>query len=186
MTSSSQGNFADHYFLFFDEPTSHEVHRAEGFEEPILTLRYHGLFSRCTTVATLGFGALSHDQGSDFVEVVLAADHAPETTELLLIRTLFAILHHHIPLREGISVRGLSKIGEDYVATTGKEAFYFTEPFLFPPDFRRPCEHTRVLLAVPISSAEHDLLEARGAEAFESLLAKKEVDPFDILRPSAC
>jgi hypothetical protein len=116
----------------------------------------------------------------------MVVDDVPQPAEHLLVQTLFAVASNQIPLREGISVGGLAAINRPIVEDTRKAAFYFTEPVPFPPEFRRPDAASRLLLAMPISPAEHKYVKARGGAAFEARLEATGTDPFSIRRPSVC
>lgn len=176
----------DHYTRFLRAPIGREIYRADGFDQSIQTLRFDRVFHGCVTIATIGFGRLVAAYSSDFVEVVMAVDDVPRPAEHLLVQTLFAAATNQIPLREGISVGGQAAVNTPFVEATGKAAFYFTEPVPFPPEFRRPDVGSRLLLAMPISQAEHEHVKARGGGSLEERLEASGADPISIGRPSVC
>lgn len=186
MSQTSAELLFDHYRRFLGPPAARAVYRAADFDTSIQVLRFDGVFERCTTLATLGVGRLAARSSSDFVEVLLVVDDAPEDSEHLLVHTLFAMVQTELPIRVGMSVggpAGVPKLSEPSVLKSG---FYFAEPFPLPAAFRSPDAQSRIILAVPITAAEHRLVKQYGGPAFEGLLEANEVDPFEIGRPSAC
>ena len=176
----------DHYVHFLGKPVARKVYRAEGFDKSVQVLQFANVFSGCTTFATLGVGRLLAAYSADFVEVVMVVDESEQEAERLLVDTLFAMLQRQLPIREGISVGGPAGVPGSASKDTLKVAFYFTEPVPFPPAFRAPNLESRVVLALPITAAEHEFVKAYGGAAFEERLEAKGIDPFEIRRTSAC
>lgn len=186
MTSSQAERVYDHYARFLGKPVARNVYRAAGIAGSIQVLQFDGVFSGCTTMATLGIGRMTAAYTGDFVEVVMVVDDVAEDAERCLINTLFGVVEHGFPISEGTSVGGPVGMQEAAIADTGKVAFYFAEPMPFPSEFRAPDPEITIVLAIPIAAAEHEFVKRYGGEAFEERLEANNVDPFRIRRPSVC
>lgn len=176
----------DHYVRFLGKPIAREVYGAVGFDKSVQVLKFANVFPGCTTFATLGVGRLVTAYSGEFIEVVMVVDDVAQEAERLLVDTLFAIVQHRFPIREGISVGGPAGVPGSAVEGTLKVAFYFTEPVPFPPAFRSLDSGSRIVLALPITATEHAFVKAYGGAAFEERLEAKGVDPFEIRRSSVC
>jgi hypothetical protein len=77
---------------------------------------------------------------------------------------------------------------KEYISEATVPHLYFTEPSIWPaglPNLDCGTKTVRWLMAVPISDAERQLLQARGDAALEMALAEKQVDIFNLRRESA-
>jgi len=161
------------------------MYTAAGIDTAIQALRFTGVFPGCVASATIGLARPERGGVGELHEVVVVSDHLADTVEALTVRSLFAAAIHDIPLAIGTSLGGLGRIAPEFVATTGKAAIYLTQPFPFPSAFEHGPESVHILLAVPISQAEHELVCARGGDALEQLFEQEGVDPFELLRSCA-
>lgn len=185
-TSDIAGALVDHYTRFLGAPAARQVYRAEGLGTSLQVLCFRNVFPGCVTYATIGFGRFTAAYSPEYIEVLLVADHAAVAAERFLAQTLFAVASQQIPLAAGVSVGGVGPLGEEFELTTGKSAFYFTEPTSLPDEFCDVRPHVSVLMAIPVWPAEHQFIGANGGDAFESILERHEVDPFDVRRPPVC
>lgn len=175
----------EHYQRFFGPPSGRRVFEPLGGGATIQVLEFANVFAGCAAFTTLGFGRYSAARGNPHMEVFAAVSegglHFPE----LLAKALFAVHAASIALTAGISVGGLSDLVPAFTKVTAKSAFYFCRPFLLPPAFHVPSEDTSILMVVPISGAEHEHVKQYGGDSLEGILAAREVDPFDVTRPSS-
>lgn len=179
------GQMFDHYSRFLRAPSGRETYAAVGAATTIQALRFKGVFPGCVVTGTIGLARPERGGLARQHEVVVASDLVADTVEALTMRSLFAAAARDIPLAVGTSLGGLGVIAPDFIAQTGKAAIYLTQPFPFPPAFEHGPESVHILLAVPISQAEHELACSRGGEALEQLFEQEGVDPFTLLRDCA-
>lgn len=176
----------DHYVQFLGEPVANDIYHAHGFASSIQLLKFKGVFSECTTFATLGFGRHHFAYSGKFVEIVMVVDKFEQEAKKFLIDTLFVLLQKKIPIQEGISIGGTKGVPNMEDKTSIKKALYFAEPIPFPLAFRFFNSEARVLLVLPITSSEHEFVKSSGASAFETYLELSGLDPFIIDRISVC
>lgn len=175
----------DHYETHLRQHDGHQLYGGAGFDHGIQMLRYNGMAQGCIASVSLGFGRLVSKGDIGVFEVIVVADAEHAAVEHLLVKTLFAIAEHSIPIEEGISIGGLHRVAPEFVKKTGKSAFYFTYPTFLPDQFGTIGDNARILWAFPISASEHEYAKAHGDAAFEDLLEEREVDPMEIMRSSA-
>jgi antitoxin YqcF len=176
--------FFDHYTKYLGNPVLNTTYKAEGFDNSIQVLQFEKVFRGCTTLATIGFNRLKINHKKDFIEIVIVVDDHIKEAEKFLIDILFSSLSHNYFIEEFISIG--SSLGFPETATNNikKTGLYFTEPMPFPEGFRRINSSSRLIIAIPITSAEHEYIKQHGGLSFETVLEKKCTDPFDVNRKS--
>lgn len=180
--------FYDHFSRFIGAPKARQVFRQSEEAPSIQILRYEKVFPGCAVSNSLGLSRYEEVIG-EVAEVTLVTDAAIEASERILANALFFIVQNRIQMDRGMSIAGVPKIDPGFAKEFDKEALYFTIPYAFPMGYEKvklPAPGTEgfVYSAMFVSRAEHDFVMAHGADAFEDLLEKKGVDPFDIKRAS--
>ena len=186
MTLSIGEVIFDHYAHFLGKPVSSKSYQAKGFDKSVQLLQFLDVFSGCITLSTLGVGRILSSYSKNFIEIVMVVDGFEQEAESLLMKTLFEIFQRQLPIKEGISIGGLRGMPISADDNTIKKAFYFTEPMPFPSEFRFFDSGSRVVLALPITAAEHEFIKTYGGAAFEELLESSALDPFCVARSSVC
>ena len=177
----------DHYVRLFSSPKYRKVFSPSDNVPSIQVLLFDNVFPRCETFCTLGYGRFSLKTIGVFQEVILSIDGNSDGVPELLSKCLYAMANLDVPLERGISVGGLHKYSPAFVERTGKPALFFILPFLLPEKFEHPhnvdCQ-AEMIMAVPISEAEHQYLKCKGSDELEDRLIENEVDPFNVMRSS--
>ncbi len=87
-----------------------------------------------------------------------------------------------------MTIGGIQNIQPSFANTFGKTALYITNPSSVPQALSRvSCGSAtgRVYMGVFISELEHAFFVKHGAVKFEELLERKEVDVYELRRPSS-
>lgn len=74
-----------------------------------------------------------------------------------------------------------------YKCSSTMEHLFFVSPFLWEDEFKTlelDSKTVAWLMAIPISEAEYQIVESKGSDHLEDLFEEKQIDIFDINRPS--
>lgn len=182
-------SFFDHYERLFRKPKTAAMFQSHPGAPRIQVLGFHCVYGGGARVfCTLGLTHYSEAVGAP-VELMLAVDEAFEDAQKALANACFHAATHRIRIGVGSAIGGLQNVTPHLAARWGKSALYVTAPYNLPDGAKDvPCgaEAGTLLMAVLISPAEHQFLQANGPAAFEAMLERAEVDPIHLARPSAC
>jgi len=152
----------------------------------IQILTFDGIFSGCRAFCSLGL-SLYEEAVANLAEVILLANSGWEYIPFVLANALFYMIENRMVLHRGTAIGGIGNISPEFARRFGKQAIYFAQPFGFPKGFGElVCNSKlgRVYLACLISLSEYRYLQDKGTDQFEEMLERREVDVFDIERPS--
>lgn len=141
-----------------------------------------------TTYSTIGLSEYSIDliDGKDReirVELISVCESKVEEFPNIIASCAMRIIKDNYSCSPGtVNVDAIS----DYYSDLEMKHIYFTVPYLWNElqEIELDGHIVNWLLAVPISDKELEYLDENGAEAFEELLEKHEIDIFDIYRKS--
>lgn len=147
----------------------------------------NGLYSDITPYATIGLSDYSIGYDVDNkplrVEIVGACDQSFDYLPNILATCAFNIINSKFRISHGCMFKNVVGM---YDQDSEMSHVLFVSPFLWEQfqtiDF--PDKKVTWLLAVPISTKEYLYVEKEGSEALEDLFEEKEVDIFDLKRPS--
>jgi hypothetical protein len=186
MNSKWSDCYFEHFQKFFGQPVDGKTFKGFPDLPAIEVFAYDGVFRGCRVFCTNGLSDYRKAL-HQIAEVYLSADNAWETIPFLLCNTLFYIINQKMEFGWGISINGIEEINPEFAQKYKKAALYFTLPGGLPNGFEKvKCgnEEGKIYVAMFISQQEHDFFIERGAEAFEDLLKKNNVDPYELSRAS--
>jgi hypothetical protein len=142
-----------------------------------------------TAYSTIGLSdtPMLKADGSEFptrLELAGACATKDEFFPNVLASAAFSIIRTQRLVYPGIVLAGFVR---EYSKSSSVPHLFVTAPFLWEDSLRTlQCDTKQVswLLAVPISDAERDFLEEHGDDALENVFEKKQIDIFDLYRPS--
>lgn len=185
-------NWGECYYDHFEKHLGKPVDRIRFFQNErssrpwMQIISYDNIFEGCRAFCSLGLSNYGSQIGK-IAEIFMPVDEAWEDTPSILAAVLSHLIQRRLHIGRGTTVN-FSNVFPDFVAQFGKTTIYFAEPFGTPEDFERvKCgsDIGEVFLASYISEAEYRFLKEYGAEKFEALLEEKQVDVFNIKRPSS-
>jgi len=147
----------------------------------IQLLGYDGVFEGCLVFATLGLSKCSDAVGR-VCELICAADSDWDECAEVLMNAVFCAVTDGIRLGCGSVISGIESISEEFAASHGKSAVYFTGNCLLPEGFSDAggCE---MLTAFFVSGSEARHIIENGPESFEDLLEQAGADITVLDRP---
>jgi hypothetical protein len=180
--------YFDHFVLHLgSEPIDHQVFCPEDEgAQCIQILTFDNVFSGCRAFCSLGL-SLYEDAVANLAEVILPASVGWAHIPFLLANALFYMVENRLVLHRGTAVSGIKNISPEFAQQFGKQAIYFAQPFGLSEGFGELICNSklgRVYLACLISLSEYQYLQDKGTDQFEELLERRQVDIFDIGRPS--
>jgi hypothetical protein len=124
-------------------------------------------------------------EGKEFaarIEIVGACASIDDDFANVLCSAAFCIMRTKQFIHPGACLENYVR---EYFDDTTVPHLYFTAPFLWELATQK-CDTKQVawLMAVPISDAEKRFLEVEGDEALEDFFEKKQIDVYDLDRPS--
>lgn len=186
MDSTDWGScFFDHYEKYLGTPREASIFEANP---PLFRMRiipFDDVFGGCRAFCSFGLSRYAEKLG-EAAEIFMPVDEAWDDTPEILARVLFKVATEHNHMGWGWAVP-IDKSFSSFVATFGKTAIYFADPFGVPKGFESVhCGDTTgsVYLACYITQNEFDFLKIEGCEEFEACLEENDVDVFNISRRS--
>ena len=177
--------YYDHFEKFLGKPSGREKFEQKPDMPMIQVIHYDNIFDNCRAFCSFGFSRYVAEVG-EVAEVFMPIDEGWDTTARILADTLFQIVQRHMRIGWGMTFR-FANIFPDFTRKYGKAAIYFSNPFGVPQGFSQvQCEGEvgSVYPACYISEAERQYFLEHGAVNFENLFEEKNVDVFQLTRPS--
>lgn len=179
--------YFDHFVRFLGPPAGRTVFEQNSASPSIQILSFDNVFADCRVFATLGLSHYSAELGN-VGEVFAPVDNCWNDLPAVLANALFYMVQHNLRLGSGIAIEGIRSIHPQFALKSQKAALYLTNPFGMPIGFETvSCgsETGRIYLGFLLSEAEMQYFSQNGADAFESLIESKNVDPYHLKRASS-
>jgi hypothetical protein len=179
--------YLDHYARFLGEPIAAFPFQISDEVPAIRILEYDKVIAGCHVFASLGLSSYPGEDG-EICEVICPVDRAFSDVPSILANALFRLVARepYQPGR-GLAIDGIDTVNAGFSKKYNKQAIYLTDPFELPEEFAFIGEDEgdgRMHLAIFLSQQEYAYLVANGCESLEDRLEEKQVDPYDIQRPS--